>query len=126
MPLARLFSRRRPCLALALLAVVAVGAAWLLAVWGIEPPSRAKYDQIQVGMSADEVQQLLGSSIKGGGRKPALNGGYSPVEMWLMRDGAFIAIDYDRNDNVEDKEFSEGDQSFTARVKRLAERLHRR
>ena len=48
-----------------LLTVAVVGMAGLLAVWGTESSSRGKYDQIQAGMSADEVRDLLGSSALG-------------------------------------------------------------
>jgi hypothetical protein len=116
MPFARHFTRRRLCLAFALLAVATVGAVELLCRLGTELASRAKYDQIQVGMSAAEVHQLLDPISERSGLMPG-------VEMWLTRDAAIIVIGYDRHHDVADKEFHSGDQSFKARARRLLNRV---
>jgi hypothetical protein len=103
-----------------LLALVAVAVAGLLAVWGRESLARARYEQVQVGMSREEAEAILEPS---GSLLDFCETRDGEVVIWYTRDGATIRVDYDGDGKVRDKEFEEGDQSFKAKVKRLIDWL---
>ena len=132
MPLRPYLSRRRVLLALALLAA-GLGTAGLIAAWGKDPPSRCMYTQLQVGMTPNEVEGLLAPGCPDGpesigagvGPREGSRNRHLPLEVWAMDDGARITVHYDGKDRVRAKEIDEGDQSVTARLKRLAGRLRR-
>jgi hypothetical protein len=96
-----------------------LAAVALLAAWGTESPDRARYDQIQVGMTDEEVHSLL----SGWTAHPVASGFAGHTAFWLSPDGATTSVRFSFDGRVTGKRFEAGDPSFTARARRLMRRL---
>jgi hypothetical protein len=119
MPLARHFSRRRLCLAAALLAVAVLAAAVLLTSWGTKSAERARYERIEAGMDREQVKEILHGWLLVG-MAGTVNWFH---EMWQAPNGAEIDVTFDSELRVTDKHFKEADLSLSGRVKRIVERV---
>jgi hypothetical protein len=120
MPSLRHLTRRRLCLA-GLLLVAAALVGWaVMRSWEGRSSERVQYERIQVEMTEEEVDGIVGGiKLKWSGRTAH----YDWLSGWPEADGPSISIEFGADGRVTEKEFHEGDQSFRARARRLVERV---
>jgi hypothetical protein len=120
MPPARRFHRWRLGLpAAALLLVAALAAVALFLSWGAESAERADYGRVEVGMTEQEVQAVLGRRFT---MKDSNNVTWWQVS-WHSDNGARVNVQFDAGGRVAVTEFREGDLSLRGKVKRFIEGL---
>jgi hypothetical protein len=90
----------------------------VLRSWEVRSPERIKHDRIQVGMTEEEVDAIVGGMKLEWGRA-----NYVWLSGWPEADGPSISVEFGADGRVTDKEFHEGDLSFQARARRLVERV---
>ena len=129
MLLARLFSRRRLCLAAALVAVAGLAAIAMIAPWGARSAEHVRYGEIQTGMTEEQVEAILGDWLSedrsrytedlfspvGG---PVPDGGGSVIVFfsgtrWAVEtpSGAEIVLIFDSHKRLTVKEFKDSQRS---------------
>jgi hypothetical protein len=115
MPFPRYITRHRFCLAGLLLIAAALAGLAMLRSWEARSPERVQYDRIQVGMTAEQVDAVVT------GERRRLK---RCAEYW-WESGPWMRVHFNEDMKVDGKEFDEGDQSLTARARRLVERVRR-
>ncbi len=121
-----LFRRWRRLAVIVLLLLVATAVTLILTRQSPLDAARERYDRIRVGMTEDEVGEILKGWVPFG-PSAMPGGGVGRLAEWRdERSGVFAHLAFGPDGKVIHKDLEEGDQSFNGHLKRLGEKVLQR